>query len=468
MDSDVVIVGGGLAGLVTAVRCAELGLKPVVLEQGTDPEYLCNSRITGGVIHFASEGMNDPPDSLVGKVTRITDGFVDAGLIAKVAGDAARAVQWLKGHNARFTRTDNHPSHQWIMAPLRLPRFGVDPAGWRGRSGDAVLKLLTDLLVRLGGRLDLGTKAQSLILEGGRCVGVTAMCAGAEVSYRATAVVLADGGFQGDPELVGRFISKHPEKIRQRGAGTGKGDAIRMLEAVGAKLTGMKYFYGHLLSRDAMTREDLWPYPGLDPLAVVGIVVDGSGRRFADEGLGGVFLTNAVAWHDDPLDTWIIFDETIWQTAGMNQVFLTSPNPVLEQLKAPMFKADSLDELEQKAGFANGTLSATVAEHNGAIEGKALAQLKPARSDHTFKPAPILKKPFYAVPMCAGLTFTMGGGAVDHDMRVLKPDGSAIPGLWASGKSLGGLEGGDPVGYTGGLCLALITGIRAGEAIARR
>jgi len=94
------------------------------------------------------------------------------------------------------------------------------------------------------------------------------------------------------------------------------GDAVRMLEEAGANLVGMKYFYGHLLSRDALTRDNLWPYPGLDSVAVAGIVVNGRGARFVDEGLGGVYLANAIAWSDDPLDSWMIFDEAIWKGPG--------------------------------------------------------------------------------------------------------------------------------------------------------
>jgi fumarate reductase flavoprotein subunit len=467
MNADIIVIGGGLAGLVTACRASELGLEVLVLEQGSGADYLCNSRVTGGVVHFASESLLEPAEMLAEKVTRITGGFVDPALAATIAGDAHRALDWLRAQGARFARISPLPRHQWVMAPLRMARPALDPEGWRGRSGDALLRQLTDILNKRGSRIVLNTKAEQLIFEGGRCVGVEATRDADRVSYRGRAIVLADGGFQGDDELVGRFIAKRPERVQRRNAGTGTGDAVRMLEAAGAKLVGMEYFYGHLLSRDAMSRDDLWPYPGLDALAVAGIVVDGRGTRFLDEGLGGVYLSNAIAWSDDPLDAWVVFDEKIWNGPGKEELFLIGANPVLVRLGGTMFKADSLAALEAEAGFSGGSLAATVEAYNAALDCGAPDRLEPRRSVKTFAAHPIRTPPFYAVPLCAGLTFTMGGGAVDADMRVLREDGSAIAGLYAAGKSLGGLEGGKPVGYVGGLSLGLITGLRAAEGIAK-
>ena len=54
MSYDLIIIGGGIAGLSTAVRSIEQGLKPLVLEKGDEPDYPCNARYSGGVVHVAS------------------------------------------------------------------------------------------------------------------------------------------------------------------------------------------------------------------------------------------------------------------------------------------------------------------------------------------------------------------------------------------------------------------------------
>jgi tricarballylate dehydrogenase len=75
--------------------------------------------------------------------------------------------------------------------------------------------------------------------------------------------------------------------------------------------------------------------------------------------------------------------------------------------------------------------------------------------------APIRRAPFYAYPVTCGITFTFGGLAGDDDGRVLRPDGSAIPGLFAAGEALGGLFSGNYPGGSG-LTAGMVFGRRAG------
>src|ERR1035437_9050162 len=80
---------------------------------------------------------------------------------------------------------------------------------------------------------------------------------------------------------------------------------------------------------------------------------------------------------------------------------------------------------------------------------------------------PVLHPPFYAMPLCSGITATMGGIAIDTDCRALRADGSFIPGLFAAGSTVAGLEGGKQMAYMGGLSKAFILGLLAAEGIAR-
>src|SRR5213078_3629500 len=151
---------------------------------------------------------------------------------------------------------------------------------------------------------------------GGRCIGVSARQGDSVCEVTAENVLLADGGFQGNPQLVRRFISNRPDRLTQRNACTGRGDALRMAEAEGARITDASAFYGHLLCADSLRNPGLWPYPTMDTLVGGAIMVDRAGRRFIDEGLGGIAHANALARMDDPLCATAVFDQAIWDSAG--------------------------------------------------------------------------------------------------------------------------------------------------------
>jgi fumarate reductase flavoprotein subunit len=249
----------------------------------------------------------------------------------------------------------------------------------------------------------------------------------------------------------------------QRNARTATGDGLQMAQAVGAATVGMNCFYGHLLSRDAMTNDRLWPRPYLDSLVVAGILVDAEGNRFANEGEGGVYAANAVARLADPLSSTLVFDQAIWEGPGTNAMI--PANPLLPNAGGTLHRAATIPELAALAGLPPERLQLTVERYNEALQTGALEKLSPPRRTDRYKAWPIAKPPFYAAPLCTGITNTMGGIAVDQDGAVLDESGSPIAGLYAAGGATGGLEGGPSIGYVGGLIKAVF-GLRAAEKIA--
>jgi fumarate reductase flavoprotein subunit len=103
----------------------------------------------------------------------------------------------------------------------------------------------------------------------------------------------------------------------------------------------------------------------------------------------------------------------------------------------------------------------------GVRDAPRLTELSPPRS-RSGQPQPIETPPFFAIPICAGITNTMDGIAIDGHGRVKRPDGSVIAGLDAAGGATGGLEGGGALGYVGGLIKACVLGLRVAEDAARR
>ncbi|SMH38220.1 FAD-dependent oxidoreductase [Azospirillum agricola] len=462
LSADLIVVGGGIAGLVTANRAAELGLKVLVLEKGTDDRYLCNSRFTGGAFHIGMRSLHRPVEEVKATIRDETGNFVAEPLVTMIATEAPRAVDWLRKQGIRFLKAGPRDWQDTVLAPPALPQPGLN---WEGRGGDTLLRTLGANLEKRGGSLQRGVRVRELMVENGRVVGLRAERDGGSVHYQAAGVVIADGGFQGDPELVREHVSPAPDGVRQRGAGTGGGDGLRMAVRAGAATLGTPYVYGHILCQDALRNDRLWPYPWLDEIVMAGVVVNGDGERFVDEGRGGVYVTNRIAKLADPLSATVIFDRPIWDGPATESII--PANPHLPRVGGTVVQADTLEGLAGQLGIPPDRLAATVAAYNAAVDGGRTEDLAPPRGTGRARPFPIRTGPFQAIRLVAGMTYTMGGIAIDDHSRVTRADGSPIDGLFAAGATTGGLEGGDAIGYVGGLTKSAVTGLRAAEAAAR-
>jgi fumarate reductase flavoprotein subunit len=470
---DVAIVGAGLAGLTAANRLIQRGRRVVVLERGESADYLCNSRIASGSFNLAHSDPTADPETLREAIMGDTEGAADPALASAIAATAGPAMTWFRCEGAKFIKI-NRPGKaaaNWSMAPPRPAKPGF---GWQGRGPDVALRALARNFTNGGGVLVLGTRATRLLMSDGRCVGVATAQGGTAGEVRVDHVILADGGFQGNRALVRRFISPQPDRLVQRNAQTGQGDALLMAEEAGARLTGTDRFYGHLLVQEALRNDLLWPYPTVDTLASSAIVVDRTGRRFLDEGMGGVTMANRIAQLDDPLSATTIFDHAIWESAG--RLEFTPPNPHLVECGGTLTVSGSLAELARAIDVPADALADTVARYNRAVQSGDVSELQPGRtpgrmfgvlrsSEARTPLRPILEPPFYAIRLCAGITYTMGGIAIDAQARARATNGEIIPGLYAAGACTGGAEGGPMAGYIGGLCKALTLGFIAAETI---
>ena len=448
---DLIVVGGGLAGLTAANRATEGGLSVLVLERGGEPDYFCNSRIAGGLLHVAFRDMTRAAEEICASVSEATgEGEEPATALAPLlAEDAGKVLAWLRAEGGAFVRGGAPEFMRWVMAPPRRRRGGLD---WKGRGPDALLRRLTRNLAASGGELRLGCAAEALAVEDGRVVGA-ATAAGVE---RARFVLIADGGFQDNPELVRRHLSPRPERLFRRGAGGGRGDGIAMAAAAGAATVGMDRFYGHLLGLDAFENDRLWPYPTLDALAAVSLLADGAGRRFCDEGLGGVFMANELARLDDPEGAAVIFDNRGWREDAADNRYPPALNPSFPSAGGHVFEAPTVEHLAEQLSMP--ALAETVAAHNA-------GRHTPARTESRFPAKPIAEPPFRAIRAAAGVTYSMGGLAIDGGARVLDGEACPVPGLFAAGSATGGMEGGPRAAYLGGLAKAVATGLRAAEAM---
>jgi len=459
--TDVIVVGAGIAGLVAANRVAELGCSVSVLERGED-RYPCNTRLTGGLFHVCYKDATSTPARLLGAMNAEVPSAAPE-LVKAISQNSGRFITWLRAQGVTMMKASNVEVFRWVLAPPRIMKKGYSE---RGRGGDVMLRTLESRLKSRGGRVIRGVRAQQLLVDDEGVGGVCAFSRGQLVRFEAKTTLLADGGFQANLEMLKRYISPDPQLLFQRGAATGCGDGIRMAQSVGASLRGMDAFYGHVLSRDVFGNPDLWPYPIMDRVVAAGIAVDSFAQRFTDEGMGGVSQANAIARLAGPCSAVAIFDDAIWNSAGRE--FLFPPNPHLHDRMGTIHSAPDLSALAKTAGLPGAELLKTVNTYNVALSQGGLQILSPPRSSERFLPMPITTPPFYAVPLCAGITYTMGGIAIDRWGRALDDSAVPIPNLFAAGCTAGGLEGGPGTGYVGGLIKSGVTGLLAAEGIGRQ
>lgn len=460
-SADVVVIGGGIAGLVAANRAVELGCSVVLLEKG-EGEYLCNSRLTGGLFHVCFKEVVSAPERLRAAILEEAGDWASGELVEAVAGNGRRVVDWLRAHGVRLMKASPDEAFRWVLSPPRMMTIGTS---WKGRGGDVMLRTLGERLRMGGGTMLFGVRATDLLCRNGRVSGVKALRGDTPLRVEAKAVILADGGFQSNLEMLGHYITPSPDLLFQRGAATGTGDGIKMAQAAGAAVRDMDSFYGHVLSLDAFGNPDLWPYPIMDRVVSAGIAIDGEGRRFVDEGMGGVFQANGIARLADPSSAIAIFDDAIWNTAGRDFIF--PPNPYLGKRGGTVHSAPDIVSLAKIIRVPAVQLTETVSAYNAAVARGETAALSPIRSAHRYVPMPVSQPPFYAVPLCAGITYTMGGIVIDGAGRVRDTDGDPIPNLFAAGCTTGGIEGGPRTAYIGGLTVSATTALLCAEEIAR-
>src|ERR1700760_2181995 len=100
---DVVVIGGGLAGLAAANRAAQLGKHVVVLEKSTEERYPCNSRFTYGTFHINYASVETGEDALVDRMDKATEGFARRDTARALAQSGPRLMQWLRDEGIEFT-----------------------------------------------------------------------------------------------------------------------------------------------------------------------------------------------------------------------------------------------------------------------------------------------------------------------------------------------------------------------------
>lgn len=447
---DLLVVGGGVAGLTAARHAQHLGASVVLVERSPTTVGAGNMVLSGGWFHAAYRSPLSPPPVLEAAIVAATGGQSRPDLARAWASNVGRAFRFLSDEGAPFSPLRRFEAAEtFVLEPVTYgTRLG---RSWPGGGPHRLAVRLAQRFRNAGGTRLRGTRAVDLVRRGGRvCGAVVDDAGGTRRELAARSVLLADGGFQGNRSLVASYITR---AYQLRGGSGDTGDGLVMGLAAGGVAVQMRGFYGHCLFGDVLADARLWPEPEPSALLSAGVVVGPDGGRFVDEGLGNHHVAAAIAAHPVPDGCWLIFDETAWNDEGRRG--LLPPNPTLTDAGGSVLVADDPVSLAQAAGLH----PAGVVYSLGQLAQAAAAGVSPPRTG-AVRP---LRPPFRAVHLIAGITFTLGGLLVDAGARVLDGDERPIPGLLAAGGTMGGLNGGPDAGYAGGWSEAATFGLLAAE-----
>lgn len=379
--------------------------------------------------------------------------FTDPELISAFADSAPPTIAWLKSHGVKIT----YNSVMLLQGGLRH----LGPSG----GGIAIVEALTTAAEKLGVDLMYRTTGRSLLLDDpGNVRGLRAWSPErGNFAIEARAVVLACGGYQGNVEMMTRYVGANAYLTRPVSPGGiyNKGEGVEMALAVGAAPAGQyEMFHGEPVDPRSPRHEAL--------VAVLnyGIMVNRLGKRFIDEGANKYELIyDELSWttmrQKDGI-CWFLFDRNLYDIPNAKVRIKTEIEP---------YRAGSIRELAGQIGVPADALEQTFREYNAAVQegafdpkvldGKCTRGLAIPKSNWAQR---IEESDLHAYPVMCANTFTCGGVKITRDAEVVNRDGYPIPGLYAAGETVGMFYR-LYVGATSVL-RGLVFGRRAGQKIA--
>ena len=456
--SNVLVVGGGMAGLCAAISAKQSEASKVILVEkggflGGHSILSGSGYWIGGTKIQKKAGIDDSleinwQDSLERglKLNRFLKR--DTGVARLVYEQGPKDLDWLESLGVKFT---DQPA-QAIGNRKRVHYFAP---GYRVGSPQAI-KALQAKAESLGVEIVLNTKLVSLITESekrnARVIGaiVENNKGNKYAIYADHGVILATGGFANGKEMVEKY---HPylKGVKSHGSKLNVGDGIKAATALGANVE--HYGFGmNMLFVGTHSNVSI----GQPLVEVPLIIVNKNGQRFQDETRGYLAVNHKMVENKFKLAYWILDSKAVEKYKD------TSLKIFFEKQKVDKF--DNLKDLAKAEGINYQNLEKTVKEYNeDVLKGKDRYQNRTKLLDT------IDKGPYYAFECEPQIYTSYSGLEINKKAQVMTTAGTPIPGLYAAGDVTGHLayQAGLGGGGISGLVMATVYGRIAGAEAAK-
>jgi len=426
-EADVIVVGGGTAGLPAGVIVAEAGLKATILE--SRPAVGGSFAMVAGTMAFAGTeeqkeaGIEDSPEIFYQDEINICG--ADPEIARAFADNQLDAYRMLREQGIKFAGLVVHPAHTRNRCH-----------GWLEGVGPELVKAVERRAMDKGVEILLRHRATRLITDPqtGKVIGLKVSVKDETKNFKAKrAVIIATGGFGRNREMIAEYAPDMVDCAPKMPVGH-MGDGLKMGLAVGAATRDIAHAVAPSWPVCAETHSNaLWV------LWWGGIMVNVDGKRFHNESSAEAFYgpMTASGMRQPGAVYWIVFDDSM-----KKNVIKDSEAHLATIEKCKQYKANTIEEVAKSAGIDAKALKETFEKFNSDVETAGYDTVFGRRFQFGTE-RPLVKievPPFYAIKCVTSTTSMKGGLKINGRSQVINQYGEVIPGLYAVGEVTGGLH----------------------------
>lgn len=462
LSADVIVVGGGGAGMAAATRLAQLGKSVILVEK---------SGFLGGAISVS--GGNQV---VMGSQLQIDNGVADDSVESMVADFEANGANKNNKEILTLFAENVGATTDWLVANCGITfEEGLHQLGEYSHNrelaytggGAGFAEAMRKAVEEAGVQVLLNTKAESLIADNGTVTGVKAASSDADYTLTAGDVVLATGGYGANKDM----LTDEMKSALYYGPASSTGEGIQMAQAVGAQTANMEYgkrYPNGIEVSEGMAKSTI--AGNIVGWTMSAILVNKDGNRVVNEKASNrTILEDELKQEGGEL--YLLLDaETFEAWKAKLAPAGISDADIEKYLEAngtttPVFAhGETLEEAAAAAGINADNLKATVEKYNGFVAKGSDDDFGRAA---TYLTKTIGEGPYYIVEQKPRFATTMGGLVINTSMQVLNEAGEPISGLYAAGENCGQVMGDDsPSGANN--AWALTSGKLAADAIAAK